>query len=426
MQLVVPGRLRREIFQQLHSSLTAGHLGIHKTTRKIKERFWWPKLKGDVELWCKRCDQCAFRKMSQGKRKAPLRQYQVGMPLERVAMDVIGPLPETERGNKYILVIGDYFSKWKEGYAMPNQEAETVADHFVKEFICRFGIPYQLHTDQGRNFESELFQQMCSRLGIEKTRTTPGRPESDGMVERFNRTLEAMLSMFVAENQWDWDEFLPMLIMAHRSTPHDSTKYSPKMLMMGRESSLPIGVMMGIPREETEAHWRNYVEELQQKMEIADGSARKNLKKSAVRQKRNYDQRAEHCQFSIGDPVWFYNPVRRKGICPKLQTKWTCPFTVIDKLNNVVYKIQLSSKAKPKVIHMDKLKEYCGENRPTWWKLEKSTRRDQPQGQGISPETTPISSNRTSVDAGFETEWSDLPRRSQRIRNSPRRWVTDC
>ena len=426
MQLVVPGRLRREIFQQLHSSLTAGHLGRNKTTRRIKERFWWPKVKGDVDLWCKCCDQCASRKMPPGKRKAPLRQYQVGMPLERVAMDVIGPLQETERGNKYILVIGDYFSKWKEGYAMPNQEAETVADHFVREFICRFGVPYQLHTDQGRNFESELFQQMCSRLGIEKTRTTPGRPESDGMVERFNRTLEAMLSMFVSENQRDWDEFLPMLMMAYRSTPHDSTKYSPNMLMMGRESSLPIDVIMGIPREETEANWPNYVERLQQKMEMAHRSARENLKKSAVRQKRNYDQRAEHRQFAIGDPVWFYNPVRKKGICPKLQMKWTGPFTVIDKLNNVVYKIQLAPKTKPKVIHMDRLKEYRGENRPTWWKLVKSTHRHQPQREGISPEDTPVSSNRTNDGAGFETEWSDLPRRSQRIRNPPRRWVPDC
>ena len=95
------------------------------------------------------------------------------MPMERVALDIVGPLPETERGNKYLLVVGDYFSKWVEVHPIPDQTAKTVAEKFVQEFVCRFGVPQVLHSDQGRNFEAQVFAEMCSILGIDKTRTTP-------------------------------------------------------------------------------------------------------------------------------------------------------------------------------------------------------------------------------------------------------------
>ena len=117
--------------------------------------------------------------------------------MERVAMDVLGPLPQTDRDNRYILVIGDYFTKWTEAYAIPNQEAATIAAVFVEQFVCRYGVPMQLHTDQGRDFESHLFKEICNLLAIDKTRTSALHPQSDGMIERANRTIEGMLAMFV-------------------------------------------------------------------------------------------------------------------------------------------------------------------------------------------------------------------------------------
>jgi len=143
--------------------------------------------------------------------------------MERIAIDVMGPLPISDHGNKYVLVISDYFTKWTESFAMPNQEAEIVADIVACEFVSRFGALRQLHTDQGCNFESRLFQEMCRILEIDKTSTTPLRPQSDSMVERFNRTLEAMLSKFVSENHKDWDKCLPLLMMAYHSSVLEST-----------------------------------------------------------------------------------------------------------------------------------------------------------------------------------------------------------
>ena len=117
-----------------------------------------------------------------------------GFPMERKAIDILGELPITERGNRYILVIGDYFTKWTECHAMPNMEASTVATIPIEQVVSRFGVPYIIHSDQGRQFESKVFAEMCKLLQITKTRTTAYHPKSDGMVERFNKTLVTMLS----------------------------------------------------------------------------------------------------------------------------------------------------------------------------------------------------------------------------------------
>ena len=133
--------------------------------------------------------------------------------MERLAIDVLGQLPQSDDGNRYniILIAADYFSKWVEAYAL-----------------------------QGRNFESVVFSEMCGLLGITITRTTPLHLQSDGMVERFNRMLESQLSKFVEDHQRDWDSHLPLLLMAYRIAVHESTGYTPASLMLGRDLRLPI------------------------------------------------------------------------------------------------------------------------------------------------------------------------------------------
>jgi transposase InsO family protein len=132
-----------------------------------------------------------------------MQQYNVGAPFERIAIDVAGPFPRSDQGNRYLLIAMDYFTKWPEVYAIPNQEASTVAEALVTNFFCRFGIPRELHSDQVRNFESHLLQEILQRLGVSKTRTTPLHPQSDGMVERYIKTIEEHLRKVVASHQRD-------------------------------------------------------------------------------------------------------------------------------------------------------------------------------------------------------------------------------
>ena len=142
--------------------------------------------------------------------------------MERIAIDILGPLALSESGNKYLLVAikrpvaMDYFTKWPEVYPLPTQTAVTVAEVLVRNFFCRFGTHMEIHSDQGRNFHSNVFAEICKIMGIKKTRTTPFHPQSDGMVERYNRTLENQLALFVNDNQNDWDERLPLVLMAYR------------------------------------------------------------------------------------------------------------------------------------------------------------------------------------------------------------------
>ena len=244
-QLIVPKNLRDEVLKQVHGTETSGHFGVNKTLQRLKQRFYWPSCRFDVKQWCASCDKCSSKKGPRRKPKCPLKLYNVGAPMERIAVDVMGPLPVTRHGNKYLIVAMDYFTKWPEAYAVPYQEAKTVATVLVQEFVCRFGTPLELHSDQGRNFESELIKEMCDILGINKTRTTPYHPQSDGMVERYSQTLATQLSMFVNENHSDWDEHLHTVLMA----VHESTGQTPARLMMGHELHIPVDLMYGQPPE---------------------------------------------------------------------------------------------------------------------------------------------------------------------------------
>ena len=231
----------------------------------------------DVKTYCSRCDQCASRKGPGRKQKGPMSQYNVGAPMEGVAIDVLGPLPTTDRGNRYLLIAMDYFTKWPEAYAIPNQEAITVAKVLVQEFFCQFGVPLEIHSDQGRNFEASVFREVCKLLQVSKTHTTPLHPQSDGMVERMNHTIEAQLAMFVEQDQKDWDQYVPLLMMAYRSAVHDTTKCTPAELMVGRNLRLPIDLLLGRP-EEKEESVVDYVAQLQTRLDTVHRYARENIK----------------------------------------------------------------------------------------------------------------------------------------------------
>ena len=123
-----------EILHLMHDIPTGGHLGSRRLLAGVRQRFYWIRLNDDIERHCQTCDKCGARKVAPKQVRAPLKQYQVGAPLERMAIDILGPMPVTEKGNKYILVVGDYFTKWMEALPLPDQEAHTVADALVNRF----------------------------------------------------------------------------------------------------------------------------------------------------------------------------------------------------------------------------------------------------------------------------------------------------
>ena len=357
-QAIIPDSERRRVLEMCHDNKTSGHLGVTKTLAKIRQRYYWPGLQRDVHQYVAGCETCTKRKNPIPRRRAPMKIAQSGAPMERIATDILCELPETERGNRHILVVSDYFTKWTEAFALPDMEAETIARTIMEHVVVRFGVPAVIHSDQGRQYESKLFTEMCKLLGITKTRTTPYHPKSDGMVERFNRTLLSMMSAFVQENQRDWDVCLPYVLMAYRSTVHETTGFSPNMLMLGRESTTPLDLMYEMPPEIKSIPANQWVWALRERLEKSHAIVRENVQGEMLRQKKYHDAKTSWSSFEPGEMAYVYFPVRKSGCSHKLTSFWRGPYEVEKKLSDVLYKVACGFKGKSTVIHCDRMRKY--------------------------------------------------------------------
>lgn len=287
--------------------------------------------------------------------------FNVERPFERLQMDILGPLPTSSSGKRYLLVVVDCFTKWVEAFPLRNIRANTVAEVFVQEVISRHGVPEQVHTDQGRNFESKLFQEVMNLLGIRKTRSTPLHPQSDGQVERQHRTISDYLSKFISENQKNWDRWIPMFLLAYRSSKHEATGVTPAELYLGRDLRLPMDLLRESPPVLQEAEVQpgiSYVRNLKDRLERTRQGVSEHLKIRSSKIKEQYDRRVRQTSFQEGQKVWFFNPQRVRGRAPKLQRNWEGPFVIVKRLSEVVFCIQKSPRHRKKVVHSDRLAPY--------------------------------------------------------------------
>ena len=202
--------------------------------------------------------------------------------------------------------------------------------------FCRFGVPEELHSDQGRNFEAQVFAEVCRRLGITKTRTTPLHPQRR-LVERFNRTLATQLAILTSHQQRDWDLHLPLVLWAYRTAVQESTKCTSAVLMFGHELRTPVDLVFGPPPEsEVAGPGLDYLYHLRDRLRVVHELTRKSLVDAGARQKWAYDSRSKGEDFAAGVMVWVYCPERKKGLSPKLMSHWVGPCTVLEKLSDVV------------------------------------------------------------------------------------------
>ncbi|GBM64621.1 hypothetical protein AVEN_91694-1 [Araneus ventricosus] len=235
-----------------------------------------------------------------------------------MALDILGPLPVTTKGNRYVLVLMDYFTKWPDAITIPDQEASTVAEELVRTRISSYGVPMILHSDQGTNFNSALFVEFCKLLGILKTRATALHPESAN---------------------------------------YEVTGFTPADMLFGRTLRLPCDILFGRPSD-TPSSPNEYLNNLEARLESVHVFTRERIKLASKRMQTRYDSGPTDHHFKEGDQVWMYNPKRRRGLSPKLQQNWEGPYTIVKKLNDVIYRVQRSTNAKPKVIHINRLTPY--------------------------------------------------------------------
>ena len=374
--LVIPSTLTNEVMKWCHDLPASGHQGINRTLARVKDRFHWYSMTKEIRNYVVSCAACNRTKKPNQHAKCQMRLFHAGSPMERVHLDFLGPFPVTKRNNSYILMMVDQFTKWVECIPLSTQTADVTAQAAVNEFFTRFGYPFEIFTDQGPNFDSQLFKELCNRMQIYKARTTPYRPSSNGQVERFNRTLMDAVRCFVSKTHAQWDIYIPQLAGAMRSAINRSTGFTPNMLMLGREVNQPIDLLFPTPTSasDTTPDMSGYVAELVIQSQLAHETARANLKTTQATMKRNYDLRTVEKAYKKGDVVYVLDTAAVKGKCRKLSANWKGPGLILEVLSPYLYKVKL--RGKDSIMNHDRLKLCKDRQLPHWIRKHQTGTKD--------------------------------------------------
>ena len=246
----------------------------------------------------------------------------IAEPFSRMAMDIVGPLPKSRAGNKYLLVLCDYATRYPEAVPLKNIDAEHVAEELINVF-ARVGVPQEILTDQGSNFTSQLLAEIYWLLHVHAIRTSPYHPQTDGLVERFNQTLKNMIRRTASTEGKDWDKMIPYLLFAYREVPQAATGFSPFQLLYGREVRGPLDVSKEewAASQKSEESVVSYVLKMRERLEDMKDLVQENVAARQMKQKRWYDARARMREFQIGDQVLVMLPTSSN----KLLAQWCRP-----------------------------------------------------------------------------------------------------
>jgi hypothetical protein len=248
--VIIPETMRQNFLEGIHSHPTSGHFGRDKTVQKARDNGWWPGMNKDVTQFVNNCMQCKLHKTPTHKYKT-LTSIEVGGPGEMWAADVAF-LPVSNQGNRYLLVFMEYLTKWVVTAALPTFDTNSIANVLLYSIILVHGNVSKFLTDNGTNFIGEAMQLICKRLGIKKIQTSVEHPQTDGLVERMNRTIKSALAIYCEKNPQDWDRYLPFVTFAINTSKQASTGYTPFEAMYGRQVKLP--TLQELPNVEIKTH----------------------------------------------------------------------------------------------------------------------------------------------------------------------------
>jgi hypothetical protein len=369
---VIPTSLRPLLMTYLHDDSIAGHLGAEKTLALISRKYYWDGMYRDVHEYVRSCDSCQQRNTSRHPPGLPIgRPSAATFPFEKIAIDVLGPLPMTSRKNRYCLCVVDIFSRYPIIIPVPNQRTSTIATALTEKVFLEYGFPAELLSDRGTNFMSELFRELLALFKVRKITTLAYRPATNGVVERFNHTLVSMIAHFVSSDQKDWDSWISYVLFAFRSSPHSTLGLSPFYFLFGREPRFPIDHVLG-------AHGPNraylkpddeaYLSDVKARFEEARAFVSRRLESVARARSVLNSQLRAWLTFEIGDKVLRWRPRLHdpKGKSTKFGRQWEGPFMVVDKqeANNTYAIVPLNSRrklanvAQPDICPASRLKRY--------------------------------------------------------------------
>ena len=330
VQMVVPKLLQERCMALFHLPKIAGHTGSTKLYGQMRKLFYWPRMAGDISRYVASCPSCVKKSLRTARKTTRLKLFPPSAPMEFIAMDILGPLTTTERGNRFLLVITDRFTKLTRAYPLSTTTADVVARTFFEGWVASgYGIPNVLLTDNGSQFLAKFFQTFCKILGIKQVFTSAYRPSTNGQTERFNRTVVEYMGAYVSEHQRDWDELAAIATYAYNVKPHSSTGYTPFELVTSVPQSSLLAQLESTPknRETTKAEFRN---EFLKRVSGCCKLARETLAVQQERYRRAYDGhvRATTSDLSVGDLSYVKTYVAPKELSKKLIFPAVGPFIV--------------------------------------------------------------------------------------------------
>ena len=311
LRVIPPQSSRKKLFDEVHSGKFAGHLRDAKIHSLLSRHYWWPGMRKDIQYWCRACLTCATRHIGRAIRP-PLTPIPVSEPFDRIGVDVV-QFPKSRRGNKYAIVFIDYLTKWVEVFATPDQSALTIAKLLVEEIISRHGVPREILSDRGAAFLSKLLHEIYNLMGIHKVSTTAYHPQTDGLVERFHRTLTSMLSKTTPPGGFDWDDRLPYVLFAYRCSEQESIRESPFFMVYGRDPVLPTDEALSKSADCCYNNTDDYRSEVLSNLQDAWARAKKNIEQAQKRQKKQHDRKVRMPAFAEGDRVFVFKPAAKSG-----------------------------------------------------------------------------------------------------------------
>ncbi|GFW47521.1 retrovirus-related Pol polyprotein from transposon 17.6 [Trichonephila clavipes] len=242
---VIPKHLRADILRHFHDAPTAGHLGFAKTYDRIRKRFYWPGMYRNVVRYVMHCRECQRRKSVPQRPPGRLVPIPPAIaPFHRIGIDLLGRFPKSAHGNKWIIVCTDYSTRYAITKALPTAEVDEIAKFLLEEIVLRHGAPRVIITDRGAVFRSRLVSSLVDLCNIDHRFTTAYHPQTNGLTERFNKTLADMLSMYVDVEQKNWDEILPFVTFAYNTAKQETTGFTPFYLLHGREAETTLDTML--------------------------------------------------------------------------------------------------------------------------------------------------------------------------------------
>ncbi|GFS83154.1 transposon Tf2-11 polyprotein [Trichonephila clavipes] len=305
---VIPKHLRADILRHFHDAPTAGHLGFAKTYDRIRKRFYWPGMYRNVVRYVMHCRDCQRRKSVPQRPPGRLVPIPPAIaPFHRIGIDLLGRFPKSAHGNKWIIVCTDYSTRYAITKALPTAEVDEIAKFLLEEIVLRHGAPRVIITDRGAVFRSRLVSSLVDLCNIDHRFTTAYHPQTNGLTERFNKTLADMLSMYVDVEQKNWDEILPFVTFAYNTAKQETTGFTPFYLLHGREAETTLDTMLPFCPNDFDD---NNITKIAARAEESRQLARVHTLRAQDKDRRRYDSKHQMVSYAPGDLVWVYTPYK--------------------------------------------------------------------------------------------------------------------